>query len=203
MSAVEGRAGRILSERLPLPLVEIASIGMAWHCPSRRSLLPRRRAPHLLLRAVLGIDRCLQRFNEPALADEPGAVSPRRGISLPVERASRSDLGAASRNALPGCCGEQRFLTTDPSRLSVTTRAPSARSAGERFRFAISGAYYVVSPAERFTSMSRHAVNTLIVLGACVVYIVLGLMSGRTSINGGLGQDGPIYAAMAANHDLR
>jgi len=51
--------------------------------------------------------------------------------------------------------------------------------------------------------MSRPAVNALIVLGACVVYIVLGSMSGRTSINGGLGQDGPIYAAMVTNHDLR
>lgn len=51
--------------------------------------------------------------------------------------------------------------------------------------------------------MSRPAVNALIVLGACVVYIVLGSISGRTSINGGLGQDGPIYAAMVTNHDLR
>ena len=31
-------------------------------------------------------------------------------------------------------------------------------------------------------SMSTRAVNTLIVLGACVVYIALGSMSGRTSI---------------------
>ena len=51
--------------------------------------------------------------------------------------------------------------------------------------------------------MSKTAVNTLIVLGACVVYIGLGSMSGRTSINGGLGQDGPIYAEMVTNHNLR
>src|SRR5882672_6588081 len=51
--------------------------------------------------------------------------------------------------------------------------------------------------------MSRRAVNSLIVVGATVVYIALGSLSGRTSINGGLGQDGPIYAAMVANHDLR
>jgi hypothetical protein len=51
--------------------------------------------------------------------------------------------------------------------------------------------------------MSRPAVNTLIVLGACVVYIVLSSISGRTSINGGLGQDGHIYAAMVTNHDLQ
>ncbi len=51
--------------------------------------------------------------------------------------------------------------------------------------------------------MSRLAVNSLIVAGATVVYIAVGSMSGRTSINGGLGQDGPIYAAMVANHDLR
>jgi hypothetical protein len=51
--------------------------------------------------------------------------------------------------------------------------------------------------------MSKPAVNTLIVLGACVVYIGLGSMSGRTSINGGLGQDGPIYAEMVTNHNLQ
>ena len=51
--------------------------------------------------------------------------------------------------------------------------------------------------------MSTRAVNTLIVLGASVVYIALGSMSGRTSINGGLGQDGPIYAEMVTNHNLQ
>jgi hypothetical protein len=51
--------------------------------------------------------------------------------------------------------------------------------------------------------MSKPAVNTLIVLGACVVYIGLGSMSGRTSINGGLGQDGPIYAEMVTKHNLQ
>jgi hypothetical protein len=51
--------------------------------------------------------------------------------------------------------------------------------------------------------MSKPAVNTLILLGACVVYIGLGSMSGRTSINGGLGQDGPIYAEMVTNHNLQ
>src|SRR5438132_529704 len=51
--------------------------------------------------------------------------------------------------------------------------------------------------------MSRPALNGLIVVVACLAYVVLGLMSGRTSLNGGLGQDGPIYAAMVTNHDLR
>lgn len=51
--------------------------------------------------------------------------------------------------------------------------------------------------------MNKAAMNGLIVLGACVVYIMLGLMSGRTSMNEGLGPDGPIYAAMVTQHDLQ
>jgi hypothetical protein len=45
--------------------------------------------------------------------------------------------------------------------------------------------------------------NTILVLAACVIYVVLVLVGGRTSINGGLGPDGAVYQAMAINHDLQ
>jgi hypothetical protein len=45
--------------------------------------------------------------------------------------------------------------------------------------------------------------NTILVLAACVIYVILVLVGGRTSINGGLGPDGPVYEAMAVNHDLQ
>jgi len=45
--------------------------------------------------------------------------------------------------------------------------------------------------------------NTLLVLAACIVYVLLTLLGGRTSINGGLGPDGSVYSAMAVNHDLQ
>src|SRR4029453_19531953 len=45
--------------------------------------------------------------------------------------------------------------------------------------------------------------NTGLILAACVVYVVLTFIGGRTSINGGLGPDGSVYEAMAVNHDLQ
>jgi hypothetical protein len=51
--------------------------------------------------------------------------------------------------------------------------------------------------------MSRTALNASLVIGACLVYLGFATMSGRTSINGGLGPDGPIYAAMAVDHNLQ
>ena len=51
--------------------------------------------------------------------------------------------------------------------------------------------------------MSRTAVNTSFAIVACLVYLGLAAISGRTSINGGLGPDGPIYAAMAVDHNLQ
>jgi hypothetical protein len=51
--------------------------------------------------------------------------------------------------------------------------------------------------------MSKTALTTILVTAATLVYAALALTSGRTSLNGGLGPDGPIYAAMAVNHDLR
>ena len=51
--------------------------------------------------------------------------------------------------------------------------------------------------------MSRAVVNTTLVIGACVVYVVLAAWSGRTSINGGLGAQGSVYAAMAIDRNLQ
>jgi hypothetical protein len=45
--------------------------------------------------------------------------------------------------------------------------------------------------------------NTMLILGACVIYALLALLGGRTSINGGLGPDGAVYGSMAVNHDVR
>jgi hypothetical protein len=45
--------------------------------------------------------------------------------------------------------------------------------------------------------------NTILAIGASVLYVLLALVGGRTSINGGLGPDGTAYEAMAVNHDLR
>src|SRR5215813_6397193 len=45
--------------------------------------------------------------------------------------------------------------------------------------------------------------NTIAVFAACVVYVLLALVGGRTSINGGLGPDGSVYEAVAVNHDLQ
>src|SRR4029434_6200168 len=45
--------------------------------------------------------------------------------------------------------------------------------------------------------------NTILILAACVVYVVLTFIGGRTSLTGGLGPDGSVYEAMAVNHDLQ
>ena len=45
--------------------------------------------------------------------------------------------------------------------------------------------------------------NTILVLAATIVYVLLTALAGRTSINGGLGPDGSVYEAMAVNHDLQ
>jgi len=45
--------------------------------------------------------------------------------------------------------------------------------------------------------------NTLLVLGASAIYVLVVLTGGRTSINGGLGPDGSVLHAMAINHDLQ
>ena len=45
--------------------------------------------------------------------------------------------------------------------------------------------------------------NTILILAACIVYVLLTLLGGRTSINGGLGPDGSVYEAMAINHDVQ
>jgi len=45
--------------------------------------------------------------------------------------------------------------------------------------------------------------NTILVLAACIIYVLLTLVGGRTSINGGLGPDGSVYEAMAVHHDLQ
>ena len=44
--------------------------------------------------------------------------------------------------------------------------------------------------------------NTILILAACIVYILLTLVGGRTSINGGLGPDGSVYEPIVVNHDL-
>ena len=51
--------------------------------------------------------------------------------------------------------------------------------------------------------MSKTAVNMSLVIVATLVYLGLAAMSGRTSINGGLGPDGPTYAAIAVDHNLQ
>jgi hypothetical protein len=45
--------------------------------------------------------------------------------------------------------------------------------------------------------------NTILVLAATVVYVLLTLLGGRASIADGLGPDGSVYEAMAVNHDLQ
>ena len=45
--------------------------------------------------------------------------------------------------------------------------------------------------------------NTILILAACIVYVLVTFVAGRASINGGLGPDGSVYEAMAVNHDLQ
>lgn len=51
--------------------------------------------------------------------------------------------------------------------------------------------------------MNRSSVNALIVLVAVVIHVALGAWSGTTSVNDGLGAEGPIYAAMVTDHDAQ
>jgi hypothetical protein len=45
--------------------------------------------------------------------------------------------------------------------------------------------------------------NTVLVLAACIIYVLLAWLGGRSSINGGLGPDGAVYEAVAVNHELQ
>ena len=51
--------------------------------------------------------------------------------------------------------------------------------------------------------MSRAVVNTTLVIAACVLYVALAAWSGRTSIAGGLGSEGSVYAAMTVDRNLQ
>ena len=51
--------------------------------------------------------------------------------------------------------------------------------------------------------MNRSSVNTLIILIAVVIHAALGFWSGTTSVNDGLGAEGPVYAAMVIDHDVQ
>jgi hypothetical protein len=51
--------------------------------------------------------------------------------------------------------------------------------------------------------MSRAGLNAVLVIGASLIYLVLAAMSGRTSVSGGLGSEGSMYAAIAVDHNLR
>ena len=50
--------------------------------------------------------------------------------------------------------------------------------------------------------MNRRLTNVLLVMAVALIYVGLGAYSGRTSVNGGLGPEGPIYAAMITAHDV-
>ena len=45
--------------------------------------------------------------------------------------------------------------------------------------------------------------NAILVVAALSTYVLLTLVTGRTSINGGLGPEGAVYEGMAVNHDLQ
>ena len=51
--------------------------------------------------------------------------------------------------------------------------------------------------------MNRRLTNVLLVMAVALIYVALGAYSGRTSVNGGLGPEGPIYAAMITAHDVQ
>ncbi len=51
--------------------------------------------------------------------------------------------------------------------------------------------------------MNRTVVNIMLVIAAGAIYISLGLYSGRTAINNGLGADGQVYAAMVTSHQVQ
>ena len=50
--------------------------------------------------------------------------------------------------------------------------------------------------------MNRRLTNVLLVMAVALLYVALGAYSGRTPVNGGLGPEGPIYAAMITAHDV-
>lgn len=47
------------------------------------------------------------------------------------------------------------------------------------------------------------ATHVVLVLACSVLYLVLVLFGGRSSMNEGLGPDGPVYSAMVISHDMR
>jgi hypothetical protein len=51
--------------------------------------------------------------------------------------------------------------------------------------------------------VNRRLTNVLLVMAVALIYVGLGTYSGRTSVNGGLGPEGPIYAAMITAHDVQ
>jgi hypothetical protein len=51
--------------------------------------------------------------------------------------------------------------------------------------------------------MSKTAGNVVLTIVATLLFVCLSAMSGRTSINGGLGQEGALYQAMAVDHNLQ
>jgi hypothetical protein len=51
--------------------------------------------------------------------------------------------------------------------------------------------------------VNRRLTNVLLVMAVALIYVALGAYSGRTSVNGGLGTEGPIYAAMITAHDVQ
>lgn len=51
--------------------------------------------------------------------------------------------------------------------------------------------------------MKRTVANVLLVVIAGLVYVALRFYSGTTSLNEGLGTEGPIYAAMVTTHDVQ
>lgn len=51
--------------------------------------------------------------------------------------------------------------------------------------------------------MNRTVANVLLVVIAGLIYVALRLYSGTTSLNEGLGTEGPIYSAMVTTHDVQ
>jgi len=51
--------------------------------------------------------------------------------------------------------------------------------------------------------VSRTTTNVVLAAAAVIAFLVYGAYAGRTSINDGLGPDGPAYAAMVTSHDVQ
>src|SRR6185503_1512783 len=76
--------------------------------------------------------------------------------------------------------------------------------AGSRWRrFRLHGAYRDRGGVQDVWGRLMRSTTTLLVVVACVFYVLLALFGGRSSLNGGLGPDGAVYQAMAVNHDLQ